>query len=380
MLSPDFQAIGIGSATNATTGKTHWTTTFGSYVDASCGEMPTTGTGQLTVTIHQCPPEANPETGDFTHCLDIEDPDGLLINTTTNESVKLSEAPTRPELTHNYQWDALPAGTYKLDPKMPGKTWVLVNIGIAGAQAHQDTFDVQDGQQTFVELFLYGDETATDTTDTDGDGLYDADETSVYMTDPNKADTDGDGVDDGQEVYDGTDPNDPESYTDESNQMDTDGDGLSDTDETGTYMTDPNKADTDGDGVDDGQEVYDGTDPNDPESYADASDQTDTDGDGLYDADETNTYMTDPNNADTDGDGVDDGQEVFDGTDPNDASSFAGETDQTDTDGDGLYDADETGVYMTDPNNPDTDGDGVDDGQEVFDGTDPNDSSSFNES
>jgi len=375
MLSPNFKAIGIGSASNAATGKTHWTTTFGGYVDSSCATMPgnpATDTGKLTVTIHQCPPEANPETGDFTHCLDIDDDNGLLINTATNESIKFTDATDRPELTHNYVWDNLPVGTYKIDPQMPGKQWTLVNIGIMTPQTHQDTFDIQKAEETFVDLFLYG-----EGTDTDGDGLYDADETDVYMTDPAKPDTDGDGVDDGQEVYDQTDPNDPNDYS-TSSGTDTDGDGLYDSDETGTYMTDPEVADTDGDGVDDGQEVFDGTDPNDPSDYASDSAQTDTDGDGLYDSDETDSYMTDPNNPDTDGDGVDDGQEVFDNTDPNDPGDYYDpEAATIDSDGDGLYDKDEQDIYMTDPNNPDTDGDGVDDGQEVFDSTDPNDSSDF---
>ena len=114
----------------------------------------------------------------------------------------------------------------------------------------------------------------------------------------------------------------------------------------------------------------------------------DTDEDGLYDEDETDVYNTDPENPDTDGDGSNDGQEVFDGTDPNDpddylessedgTSSDDSGTDTTDSDGDGLYDVDETDVYGTDPENPDTDGDGVDDGQEVFDGTDPNNSDDY---
>jgi hypothetical protein len=51
------------------------------------------------------------------------------------------------------------------------------------------------------------------------------------------------------------------------------------------------------------------------------------------------------------------------------------DTERPDSDNDGLYDDDETDVYFTDPDNPDTDGDGSDDGQEVFDGTDPNDPS-----
>ena len=48
-----------------------------------------------------------------------------------------------------------------------------------------------------------------DRPDRDEDGLYDDDETDVYGTDPDDPDTDGDGADDGQEVYDGTDPLDP---------------------------------------------------------------------------------------------------------------------------------------------------------------------------
>ena len=47
--------------------------------------------------------------------------------------------------------------------------------------------------------------------DTDKDGLFDDDETNVYGTNPAVADTDGDGPDDGQEVFDGTDPLDPNS-------------------------------------------------------------------------------------------------------------------------------------------------------------------------
>ncbi len=42
--------------------------------------------------------------------------------------------------------------------------------------------------------------------DTDGDGLTDADEQSVYGTNPLLADTDGDGISDGVEVASGTDP------------------------------------------------------------------------------------------------------------------------------------------------------------------------------
>ena len=45
--------------------------------------------------------------------------------------------------------------------------------------------------------------------DTDGDGISDADEINVYGTDPNRSDTDGDGILDGEEVNSGSDPLDP---------------------------------------------------------------------------------------------------------------------------------------------------------------------------
>jgi Bacterial TSP3 repeat len=96
-------------------------------------------------------------------------------------------------------------------------------------------------------------------TDSDGDGLYNDDETSIYHTNPNVADTDGDGSSDGEEVYLGTNPlaaNAPAAAG-----ADRDGDGLFDVDELKTYGTNPDVADTDGDGVGDGEEVDRGTDP-----------------------------------------------------------------------------------------------------------------------
>ena len=62
-----------------------------------------------------------------------------------------------------------------------------------------------------------------DSTDTDDDGLSDADERFVYKTDPTLCDTDGDHVDDGEEVLSGLSPL----------ETDTDADGLSDGVEAG---------------------------------------------------------------------------------------------------------------------------------------------------
>lgn len=78
--------------------------------------------------------------------------------------------------------------------------------------------------------------------------------------------------------------------------------------------------------------------------------------------------------ADRDGDGVPDAQELIDGADPDDPNSFK------DSDGDGVPDFIENG-QGADPNNPksyrDSDGDGVPDYVEERDGTDPNDALSF---
>lgn len=61
--------------------------------------------------------------------------------------------------------------------------------------------------------------------------------------------------------------------------VDTDGDGLTDTDETQVYLTNPNNADSDADGLTDGEEVL--------------------------------NFHTNPLNADTDFGGVSDGEEVL---------------------------------------------------------------------
>ena len=62
---------------------------------------------------------------------------------------------------------------------------------------------------------------------------------------------------------------DSQKYTGDSSQsqsLDTDGDGLSDADEA-TRGTNPNLKDTDADGVTDGREVADGTNPTNANSY-----------------------------------------------------------------------------------------------------------------
>jgi hypothetical protein len=80
-------------------------------------------------------------------------------------------------------------------------------------------------------------------TDLDADNEPDALEPDLGL-DPNSADTDGDGVADGDELT---------IYGTEPTVVDSDGDGISDGEELFGIETDPLVWDTDGDGVADGQ-------------------------------------------------------------------------------------------------------------------------------
>jgi hypothetical protein len=94
--------------------------------------------------------------------------------------------------------------------------------------------------------------------DTDGDGLSDGDEVSIYHTNPTVADTDGDGYSDGEEIMNGYSP--LVGNKKKLNEVDSDSDGLSDKLELalGTDLMNP---DTDGDGHKDGEEAYAGFNP-----------------------------------------------------------------------------------------------------------------------
>lgn len=193
--------------------------------------------------------------------------------------------------------------------------------------------------------------------DTDGDGICDHWEVSLFGTDPLLADTDSDGLSDAEELGVNTNlPLDCKAYpvfnikTDPLNS-DSDSDGISDGDEVNVHATNPLNPDTDGDGLTDYQEIFiTNTDPNVQNI------DLDSDGDGLFDRIELNITNTDINNDDSDGDGLNDYDEVMlYGTNPN----------KQDSDGDSLSDADEINIHNTDPSSIDTDQDGLSDAVEL---------------
>ncbi len=194
------------------------------------------------------------------------------------------------------------------------------------------------------ELILHGTNAVVDS---DGDLLWDSNETDVHNTDPFDYDSDDDGLGDGHEVliY-GTNPLDNDS----------DDDGLNDGLEVGTIGSDPNLWDTDGDGLSDGDEVLvHGTDP----LVADA----DSDNDGFYWFDDCNDTNPSINPA---------AVEILNGVNDDCDNATDEGFDQYDSDSDMLDDWAEWHQHGTDHLDNDTDDDGLEDGREVLElGTDP---------
>jgi hypothetical protein len=100
---------------------------------------------------------------------------------------------------------------------------------------------------------------ASDSYDTDSDGISDEDEIKIYYTDANNEDTDNDGFSDKEELINGYSPHNLSPVKLEDN--DCDSDGLSDRMEL-NFHTNLIKSDTDGDGYSDGVEINNGFNPN----------------------------------------------------------------------------------------------------------------------
>ncbi|MEZ4319840.1 MAG: hypothetical protein R3F61_20175 [Myxococcota bacterium] len=223
------------------------------------------------------------------------------------------------------------------------------------------------------------------TVDTDGEGLVDAAETCVHLTDPALPDTDGDGLSDALEALSlPSDPLNPDSDGDglddafetpnTSAPRDSDNDGLADSvdaddDGDGVPTAVEGTVDSDGDGTpdyrdrdDDGDTVptaNEATGDTDGDGDLDRLDDDD-DGDGIPTRDEDRDSSGNALNDDTDGDGTPD---FLDDDDDGDGIPTA-EEEPGDSDGDGLIDVldpddDNDGVRSGDEGTIDTDGDGV---------------------
>jgi len=109
------------------------------------------------------------------------------------------------------------------------------------------TIDGNGNESAFPDPIYY--EVPAGSSDSDGDGLTDDEETSIYGSDPSNADSDGDGIDDGNEA----------AYWGSDWESDDDGDGI-------INLLD---ADSDNDGIKDGAEIEQGTDPSTGNDNAD---------------------------------------------------------------------------------------------------------------
>lgn len=273
--------------------------------------------GTVALAVYICP--ATP--GDPSVECTVGDASGVVIDGPVVLTTDAASAV--PVQTDGASWSwgeqgGLPFGTYFLQPggiAVPEGYELSEVRGSVGASGNGWTFVVDEANPNAILNVIYTPAAAPpDDTDSDGDGLSDAQEAELG-TDPANPDTDEDGLFDVAEVAAGTDPT----------LYDTDGDGFGDNAEAvnGSNPTDPTSVppgeptiDTDGDMLTDAQEAELGTNPELPDS----------DGDGLTDFAEVgfepgSATGTDPNLFDTDSDGIGDGDEVTNGTDPTDPTS-----------------------------------------------------------
>ncbi len=160
-----------------------------------------------------------------------------------------------------------------------GTLYLQTAYGVTAIDTEGDTD--ADGMLQWWERLYGGDLAAA--TDSDGDGLTNLQE-YTYRTNPLLTDTDGDGLSDSREV---------KTTKTKPLVADSDKDGLSDGLEVNTHGTDPLLIDSDGDGLDDGREIALGLDPDDEDDAT----------------------------ADNDSDGYSNSDEIFSGTDFNNASA-----------------------------------------------------------
>ena len=157
----------------------------------------------------------------------------LLYTNVFAKSVSLAWDPSTDTQIAGYKlYYGFGSGQYSTNVNVGMATTAAVS-GLTDAKVYYfatTAYDLEGNESVYSNELSYD----LSTVDSDGDGLKDWDELSLYRTDPDRSDTDGD--------------------------------GLSDGDEVNVHRTDPLQADTDGDGSNDGQEVAKGSNPTDPGS------------------------------------------------------------------------------------------------------------------
>ncbi len=313
-----------------------------------------------------------PNTGDETDPLDADSDndglnDGLEIGVTaivpagTSDAGSIPFAGTNPA-SSNFTPDSDPTTT--TDPGDPDTDNDGLQDGVEDANGDGSTNLPLIGGTGTMGMG----ETDPNNIDSDGDGLSDGNEADgsgllggIGVTDPLDTDTDDGGVPDGTEVLvDGTNPT---AGNGNDDLIDSDGDGVFDAidpdpaDPCSPNFPSPACLDTDNDGAADfgtpttlvpvEPDVPANTNPCIPDNTVAVCD---TDNDGITDGEEI-ANGTDPNNPDTDGDGIPDGVENMD----NDGDGINDGAD-TDSDNDGIPDSDEAGVDPAMPIDSDNDG------------------------
>jgi outer membrane protein OmpA-like peptidoglycan-associated protein len=313
-----------------------------------------------------------PNSGDETDPLDADSDndglnDGLEIGVTLPVPPGASDAGAIPyagtdATSSNFTPDSDPATT--TDPTDPDTDDDGLQDGVEDANADGSTNQPVIGGSGTMGMG----ETDPNNIDSDGDGLSDGNEadgngvlSGLGATDPLDTDTDDGGIPDGTEVL--TDGTNPTAGNGNDDLIDTDGDGVIDaldpdpTDPCSPNFPSATCPDTDNDGAADfgtnttvvpvEPDVPADTNPCIPNNMAAVCD---TDNDGVVDGEEI-VNGTDPNDPDTDGDGIPDGVENMD----NDGDGINDGAD-TDSDNDGIPDVDEAGDNPAVPVDSDNDG------------------------
>ncbi|MCA9879505.1 MAG: hypothetical protein KC442_17055 [Thermomicrobiales bacterium] len=186
----------LGGSASAQTPNGISTNADGSYVTSRAGLNPTADGGGGTVIY-----------GDIT-----TGPGYTVIGA---PSVETSPAPADPAPDSGSDGSAVPGDTFVPEDTgvAPDEMATADGPGTAGSETDLDADNIADNREWDLGL-------DPGNADTDGDGVADGDEITIYSTDPLNGDSDGDGLTDGEELFGVlTDPlvwNEPAAQPDQS--------------------------------------------------------------------------------------------------------------------------------------------------------------------